>query len=35
MRARVKILRLVKRAFGWVFWFIEQRISRIERSHCE
>jgi hypothetical protein len=28
--AQVKILRLIQRPFGAIFWFIEQRIARIE-----
>ncbi len=30
MRAQVKILRFVQRPFGWIFWALEQRISRIQ-----
>jgi hypothetical protein len=30
MEARIKILRLIQWPFGWLFWLIEQRISRIQ-----
>jgi hypothetical protein len=29
MSARAKILRLIQRPVGWLFWLIEQRIARI------
>jgi hypothetical protein len=30
MSAPVKLLRLIQQPFAWMFWLLEQRISRIE-----
>lgn len=30
MRAGIEFLRLIQRPFGAVFWFLEQRIARLD-----